>query len=111
MKWWRTGAGTGSAWAFTRLHEQLRFGLPVARLEMEFMIPSRYGDVLDFSLRILRIGASSMSIEVRATAEARLRFRGELVVAMMSLDSLRPVVIDAGWRARFERYLVTAASA
>lgn len=105
--WCRDGLSVG----FHQLHEQLRFGLPVARLEMEFMIPSRYGDVLDFSLRILRIGASSMSIEVCATAEARLRFRGELVVAMMSLDSLRPVVIDAGWRARFERYLVTAESA
>ena len=52
-----------------------------------------------------------MTIEVSATAEERLRFRGELVVAMMSLDSLRPVVIDAEWRPRFERYLVTAESA
>ena len=105
--WCNDGLGV----SFHQMHEHLRLGLPVVRLEMEFMVPSRYGDVLDFSLRILRIGASSMTIEVSATAEERLRFRGELVVAMMSLDSLRPVVIDAEWRPRFERYLVTAESA
>jgi len=105
--WCNDGLGV----SFHQMHEHLRLGLPVVRLEMEFMIPSRYGDVLDFSLRILRIGASSMTIEVSATAAERLRFRGELVVAMMSLDSLRPVVIDAEWRPRFERYLVTAESA
>lgn len=105
--WCNDGLGV----SFHQMHEHLRLGLPVVRLEMEFMIPSRYGDVLDFSLRILRIGASSMTIEVSATAEERLRFRGELVVAMMSLGSLRPVVIDAEWRPRFERYLVTAESA
>ena len=104
--WCKDGIGVG----FHDLHEVHRLGLPTVRLEMEFMIPSRYGDVLDFSLRILRIGASSVTIEVCAMADEKLRFRGELVVALTSLDSFRPVLIDDVWRPRFERWLVTVAS-
>ncbi|MBP8267026.1 MAG: acyl-CoA thioesterase, partial [Zoogloea sp.] len=44
--WCNDGLGV----SFHQMHEHLRLGLPVVRLEMEFMIPSRYGDVLDFSL-------------------------------------------------------------
>lgn len=102
--WCADGLGV----SFHLLHEVHRLGLPVVRLEMIFALPSRYGDVLDFSLRILRIGASSMTLEVCAGADDALRFRGELVVAMLSMDSMRPVMIDDAWRARFTPYLVAA---
>jgi len=94
---------------FHTLHEVHRLGLPTVRLEMEFMLPSRYGEVLEFSLVVLRIGASSMTIEVRASAEDKLRFRGELVVILMSLETMKAVPIDEQWRPGFERWLVTAA--
>jgi len=94
---------------FHTLHEVHRLGLPTVRLEMEFMLPSRYGEVLEFSLVVLRIGASSMTIEVRASAEDKLRFRGELVVVLMSLETMKAVPIDEQWRPGFERWLVTAA--
>ncbi len=102
--WFSEGIGVG----FHDFHEVHRLGLPTVRLEMEFMLPSRYGDVLDFTLQILRIGASSMTIEVCATADDQLRFRGELIVALMSLDTMKAVPIDDSWRSRFERWRSTA---
>jgi 4-hydroxybenzoyl-CoA thioesterase len=105
--WFESGIGVG----FRELHEVHRLGLPTVRLEVEYMIPSRYGDVVSFELRVLRIGASSMTLEVCASAEGRMRLRGELVVVLTNMDTLTPVVIDATWRPRFERFLADAASA
>lgn len=102
--WCHEGLGV----SFRELHGELAVGLPTVRLEMDFMIPSRLGDVLDFSLKILRIGNASMSIEICAMADEALRYRAELVVVLASLKTLSPLPIDDAWRARFEPFLVKA---
>lgn len=100
--WFNQGVGI----SFRELHETHGLGVPTVRLEVEYMIPSRYGDVLEFRLRVLRIGNSSMTLEICAMAEERMRLRAELTVVLASMQTLRPVPIDAEWRPRFERFLV-----
>jgi 4-hydroxybenzoyl-CoA thioesterase len=92
--------------SFRDFHEQHGLGLPTVRLEVEYMLPSHYGDVLTFTLTVLRIGNSSMTIEICATAENRMRLRAELTVVLASMAEVRAIPIDGEWRARFARFLV-----
>jgi 4-hydroxybenzoyl-CoA thioesterase len=101
--WCARGVGV----SYRDLHEHHGLGLPAVRLEVEYMAPSRYGDVLEFVLEVLRIGNSSMTLEVCAFAEGRMRLRGELTVVLASLDKLQAVPIDGMWRSRFERFLAS----
>lgn len=101
--WFHDGLGVG----FRELHEERRLGVPAVRLEVEYMIPSRYGDVLTFQLKVLRLGNSSLTIEVAAMAEDKMRLRAELTAVMMSMDTMRAVPIDDFWRPRFEKFLVS----
>mgnify|MGYP002619609772 CR=1 FL=1 len=108
---------------FHALHEELRLGIPAVRLEVEYLAPSRYGDLLTFRLEVVEIGNASMRLEItvlgprpgergerQASGHAddeRLaaRVRGHLKIVLTSLDTFRPVAIDGVWRSRFERFL------
>jgi 4-hydroxybenzoyl-CoA thioesterase len=99
--WFRQALGVD----FHELHEQRRLGVPAVRLNVEYLAPSTYGDVLDFSLQVLELGASSMSLLVLASCRNRERVRIELKVVMISMDSMRPVMIDDQWRQAFSDFL------
>ena len=43
-----------------------RQGVPAARIETNFHVPSRLGEVLDFRLKITRLGATSITFEITA---------------------------------------------
>lgn len=66
-------------WPFEDLHQT--GGVPTARIETDFSAPSRHGDHLDFTLSLTRIGASSISTDLRVTCgdEPRLQARSVLV--------------------------------
>lgn len=105
--WFFDGLGV----SFHDLHVKHRLGIPTVRLEVEYMIPSRYGDVLTFQLKVLRLGNSSFTFEVTAMAEDKMRLRAELTVVMMSMDTMRPVAIDDFWKPRLEKFLVKGEAA
>lgn len=92
--------------SFRDFHEKHGLGLPTVRLEVEYMLPSHYGDVLSFTLTVLRIGTSSMSIEICASAHDRMRLRAELTVVLASMAEVKAIPITGEWRERFARFLV-----
>ena len=57
-----------------------RHGVPMVRIEAEFLRPSRLGDVLDFALGIGRIGRTSVTFDLTAQCDGpRLRAQMTLV--------------------------------
>ena len=46
-----------------------RQGVPTARIETNFHVPSRLGEILDFRLKITRLGASSITFDITAHGE------------------------------------------
>jgi 4-hydroxybenzoyl-CoA thioesterase len=48
-------------------------GVPTVRLETEFRAPSRLGEVLAFSLRVVRLGRSSVDFALEAVCGDELR--------------------------------------
>jgi 4-hydroxybenzoyl-CoA thioesterase len=98
--WFREGLGID----FHELHERLRLAIPAVRLEIEFMVPSSYGDVLDFTLRVAEIGNSSFVLMLTAAAGGQERVRIRLKVVLMSMNTMRSVRLDEAWRERLAGY-------
>lgn len=90
---------------FNALHETHRLGIPAVKLEVEYLAPSVYGDVLDYTLTVAELGNSSMVLRVDSRCQGQERVRIRLKVVLMDMDSRRPVAITGDWREKFSRYL------
>lgn len=99
--WFRDGLGID----FRHLQEVLRLTIPAVRLDVEFISPSVYEDVLDFSLQVMAIGRSSLSLSLAASCNNQERVRFFLKVVLVSVDALRAEPINDEWRERFSAYL------
>lgn len=99
--WFTDGLGVD----YATLHRDARLGTPLVHLEADFLRPSGLGDSLRFELGVQRIGGASLHLTIQAGVDAVPRFRAKLKLAMMDLDTLRAVPIDAVWQERFARYL------
>ncbi len=102
--WFAEALGVG----FPELHEDRRLGLPAVRLEIDFLAPSHYGDLVTFRLSVAEVGRTSMTLDVTAICDAETRLRIRLKVVLLSLDTRRPVPFDDAWRARLAPYRATA---
>lgn len=57
---------------FEEIHKTA--GVPTAQIETRFTAPSRHGDELLLSLEIIRVGRSSLGLEIDAQARGEPRF-------------------------------------
>ena len=90
---------------FSDLHQDDRLGVPMGRVECDFLLPSRIGDILRFVLRVVRIGQSSMTLRIECRAGDELRVKAQLTVVFASLTTMRSVPISADLRQRIEQFL------
>jgi 4-hydroxybenzoyl-CoA thioesterase len=100
--WFDQGLGVD----FARLHGEQKRGVPMRRLECDFLSPSRIGERLTFTLALTKIGGSSLTAEVEAAASGIVRVRATLVLVYMSLESHRPVPLPEELRAKLARFVV-----
>ena len=99
--WFREALGVD----FHELHEKRRLGVPAVRLEVDYLAPSTYGDVLEFTLGVKAIGNASMTLGIIAWCGDQERVRIQLKVVMMDMDAMRAVHIDEEWREKFGCFL------
>jgi 4-hydroxybenzoyl-CoA thioesterase len=81
-----------------------RYGFPFVRIECDFKIPSRMGEVIDLTLLVERVGRSSLGIAIICHREGLERLRAHMVTAMMSLETRKPVPMPPPLRAAIEAY-------
>ena len=79
-------------------------GLPIVRLEADFVAPSRFGDVLDIVVTVPRVGGASLHLDYDVACGAQRRMKVRTVVVHMALAEGRPVPFDEDLRARFARF-------
>lgn len=72
--------------SFATMHRERNQGLPTVSVDCEFVAPSRIGDVLDFELKVLRLGTSSMTLSIAAFNEGVMIFKTRNVLVCVSLD-------------------------
>lgn len=74
---------------FATMHLGRRLGVPTVKLDAAFAAPSRLGDVLDFTLTVVRVGGSSAEIEVDVACAGEPRFAARVVLVCMDLDAAK----------------------
>ncbi len=99
--WFDQGLGVD----FARLHGELKRGVPVRRLECDFLSPSRIGERLTFTLAVSKLGTTSLVAEVEAGAGGVARVRATLVLVYLSLETHRPVPFPEELRMKLARFM------
>jgi 4-hydroxybenzoyl-CoA thioesterase len=95
--------GEALGYPFARMMAEAA-GVPTRRLEADFPAPSRLGDRLEFSLRVLRVGGASADLAIAAecSGEVRIEVRSTLVWVREGKAASWPEAIRAGLVARTE---------
>ena len=85
-----------------------RYGVvhPLVRLEMEFLRPSRYNDLLEFELQVLHLGNASLTVQIVARGGDEERVRMTLKMVNANLQHLRAEPMPDALRENFARFLV-----
>lgn len=76
---------------FITMHMKRRIGVPTVKLETEFLMPSRLGDQLVFTLRPTVLGRTSCTFEFKVECGEQLRFRGTGVLVCVDLDGHKAI--------------------
>jgi 4-hydroxybenzoyl-CoA thioesterase len=87
---------------------QRRMGLPIVKLEVDFLAPNRMGAVLEMGLAITQIGTSSLTLAIVATASGRESMHATLKVVHTSLDRLKAEPIPPDLRAAMQLFQAPA---
>ncbi len=101
--WFREGLDFG----FPEMHRDQKMGIPTVHLEVDFVAPSRVGDVLAAILTVRDMRRTSMTVHIELNGpEGEPRVRGKVVLVFLDLESRRPIVIPEWLRPRISRFLV-----
>lgn len=74
------------------MHVDRGLGLPTVTLTADFAVPSRLGDMLDFSVSVTRVGRSSVDlhVDIDCAAERRFTVRYTQVLTDLAEGTSRP---------------------
>lgn len=84
------------------MHMGRGLGLPTVDLAATFSAPSKLGDLLDFSVRLTRVGRSSIDLEVTVSCSGEARFAIRLTQVLIDLASGKSRSWPPEYRQRLE---------
>ncbi len=87
--------------SFPDLITQRGWGLPTVHLEVDFLAPSRFGDVLSATLGVVKVGKSSVNIALHlCSPDGGERVRGKVVLVLIDRKPHKAIPIPDDLRAR-----------
>jgi 4-hydroxybenzoyl-CoA thioesterase len=89
---------------FPTLTLKERLGTPVVHAECDFFVPSRWGERLNLSLLVERVGGSSITYRIIGHLGGTVRLAARIVAAFIHLDSGRPLPLPMPFREKVEGY-------
>ena len=92
--WFNDGLQLG----YRRLVIERRIGLPTVSLQADFVAPSKMGDTVELTLAIERMGARSITLELRCEGAGQLRMTMRQVLVITSLETHRSIDMPADVR-------------
>jgi 4-hydroxybenzoyl-CoA thioesterase len=81
-------AVSGKDRAQTHIGEQL--GIPTVDLHIEFAVPCRLGEILDYAISPVKLGTSSLTFQHIARVEGVTRFTARQTVVQIDFQTGRP---------------------
>ncbi|WP_119166638.1 acyl-CoA thioesterase [Algihabitans albus] len=91
--------------SFSQLHVQERLAVPTVRIDTEFRAMSRLEDVVDFDLRLTRLGRSSATFTVEGRCLAETRLSAEIVLVAINMETRKARQWPDGLRAKLQEQL------
>jgi 4-hydroxybenzoyl-CoA thioesterase len=89
---------------YPKLTHELRLGFPAVHVDVDFRSPLRYGDEVEVTLRIGRLGKTSVDwrYELRRQGDGTLSAEARVVTACLDLDAFRARSLPDWLRAKLE---------
>ena len=81
-----------------------RMGLPMVNIQCDFVAPSKIGEIITLTLRLERIGSSSLTLAVQALLEGQVRITARLTLCVFSFETGRAAPIPDDLRDRFNAF-------
>ena len=76
-------------------------GFPSVRFEVDFKSPIRHGDTIDVSVRVLKVGRTSVTLSYEARRGRTLLFQARNVVVVVALKTMTSKPLAGRMRERF----------
>lgn len=93
--------------SFAQMHVAAQNGVPTVSIAADFMAPSRLGDKVLFSLKIVKMGRSSVTVCIEGRMGDELRMRATLTLVW--IDGMKAAAWPDAMRARLQAYMEDAA--
>ena len=77
-----------------------RMGLPMVNIQCDFVAPSKIGEVITLTLKLERIGNSSLTLATGANLDDQKRIAAKLTLCVFSFETKRAVPIPDDLRQR-----------
>jgi len=102
--WYREELG----FSFSEIVTKRGWGLPTVHLEVDFLAPSVFGDVLFALLSVTAIGTTSVNLDIRLQGPGGAdRVRGKVVLVLIDRQVDRAIPIPDEVRERISSFHVT----
>jgi 4-hydroxybenzoyl-CoA thioesterase len=82
------------------MHMEMGLGLPTVDLHARFAHAARLGDQLDYALRVVRVGRSSVDLVISVTCAGEPRFEVEYTQVLTDLKAMQALSWPEEWRER-----------
>lgn len=79
-------------------------GLPTAHTECNFLKPCRLGEMLNLSVKLIKVGNTSITVEFIGSVAEERRLHGQSVLVFINLKDGSPVPIPKELREKLESY-------
>jgi 4-hydroxybenzoyl-CoA thioesterase len=95
--------------SFPNIINERGWGLPTVHLEVDFVAPSSFGDLLSAELSLNSIGRSSVILDIVLRGhEGRERVRGKVVLVLIDRKRNRSIAIPDELRAHMSTFRVAS---
>lgn len=93
---------------FSYYHFEQQHGLPTVHLEVDFVAPSRLGELLSATLTVNKVGKTSIGLDIILRGpDGSDRVRGKVVLVVTDLRSSKAIPIPDDIRAKILQYCPT----
>lgn len=94
--------------SYYTLHGERGLGIPTVNLQVDFKAPSRLGEQLTGKLKVLKLGRTSMQLNVQLCGpDDGVRVDAKATVVFVTVENISPLEIPADFRERITPYLVS----
>lgn len=96
---WFRSVGYG----FDQMILQDGYAVPTAIIQVDFKTPSRLDDLVELELQLVRLGRSSIGLQINIQCEGELRAVVQQTLVFIRMEGNKPVRIPDSLRAGLER--------